>query len=383
MGSLFVCFIIFLFLLHKLFQRRLVSNLRKFEFHQKYLGCSIQLVIMKEKRFIALIIATLILFGACIDFGVKGKSELNTDKVNKEDRGALLDRNTQQQYLCAFFYPWYGPNYNHWNEGGHNPPATWASNYLPDLNPLKYDPATELYSSNDLKVISWQINQMKRANIQVAISSWFGPLDYTDKVFREIINFNSPIKWCIYYEKEGYSDPSEAQLFMDINYVLSCYGNNPNYFKMANKPVVFVYGDPLDGASYAQRWKAVREQLNIFTVLKVFPGYERYVDYADSWHQYAPDLRFERQGKYSAFVSPGFWKYDKQARLKRDVAEFDRAMARLASCDSQFLLIETWNEWHEGTQIEPGQLIDRDKVPFTPAASPYGATYIEIVAKYF
>ena len=224
---------------------------------------------------------------------------------------------------------------------------------------------------------------MKRAHIQVAISSWFGPQDYTDNVFREMINFNFPIKWCVYYEKEGYGDPSETQLFMDINYILSSYGGSPNYFKIDGKPVVFVYGSPSDGASYAQRWRAVREQLNVFTVLKVFPGYERYANYADSWHQYAPDIRFEQQSVYSAFVSPGFWKYNEQARLKRDPAEFDRAVARLASCGTQFLLIETWNEWHEGTQIEPGQLVNREDVPFTPVAPSYGTTYIDIIAKYF
>jgi len=78
---------------------------------------------MKEKRLKAILIVVLLL-GACIGFEVEGKSEPNADKTEKEDGGTLLEQNTQQQYLCAFFYPWYGPNYNHWKEGGHSPPET-------------------------------------------------------------------------------------------------------------------------------------------------------------------------------------------------------------------------------------------------------------------
>ena len=41
----------------------------------------------------------------------------------------------------------------------------------------------------------------------------------------------------------------------------------------------------------------------------------------------------------------------------------------------------TWNEWHEGTQIEPGQEIVRDdSAPFALASASYGFKYIDLLA---
>ncbi len=46
----------------------------------------------------------------------------------------------------------------------------------------------------------------------------------------------------------------------------------------------------------------------------------------------------------------------------------------------RFILIETWNEWHEGTQIEPGQEIVRDPNGYYPAGYDYGYDFIDAIA---
>lgn len=323
-------------------------------------------------------------------------------KINHHLLGLIANTSTRtlyslqvvlpSQYVCTFFYPWYG-RYRHWNEGGHNPPATWASNYLPDLLPDVFDPENELYSSDNEKTILWQLEAMKRAAIRVAISSWWGKGSYEDQVFRKIIteimdrpsNPYRDLKWAIYYEKEGYSDPSIEEICYDLNYIAMNYGSLPYYFKLDGRIVVFVYADANDGVEYAQKWKDVRDKLgNVYTVLKVFPGYHNYVSLADSWHQYAPALRQESQGNYSAFVSPGFWRYHENVRLTRKPDEFENTVYTLMNSGCQFLMIQTWNEWHEGTQIEPGQEIihDDENPPFKPRKESYGYTYIDIIAKY-
>ena len=299
------------------------------------------------------------------------------------------------QYVCAFFYPWYGKNsrYGHWSEANHNPPDTWAANYLPDPIPGSFDPANELYSSDNENIILWQLGSMKRAGIMVAISSWWEG-SYSDQVFSEIItdvmarpeNPYPGLKWAIYYEGEGYGNPSVDNICADLSYIDNNYGSSPYYFKIDGKIVVFVYGDASDGAAYAQRWDNVRSRLgNVYVVLKVFGGYLNYASCADSWHQYAPDKDYEAQAPYSAFVSPGFWKYDEGfQRLPRNLSEFESAVQTLMNSGYKFLLIQTWNEWHEGTQIEPGQLINHDdsSPPFTEAENSYGYDYIDILAKY-
>jgi hypothetical protein len=46
--------------------------------------------------------------------------------------------------------------------------------------------------------------------------------------------------------------------------------------------------------------------------------------------------------------------------------------------------VETWNEWFEGTQVEPGMDIIRDDTHgFRPKSIPYGNIYISILGKYF
>jgi len=298
------------------------------------------------------------------------------------------------QYVCTFLYPWYG-HYRHWDAGTyHNPPDTWAANYLPDPQPEIFDPASELYDSNDDAIILWQLNSMKRAGIRVAISSWWGIGTYEDQAFRKIItdvmdrpdNPYRDLKWCIYYEEEGYGNPSVGEICDDLNYVANNYGSLPFYFKLDEKIVIFVYAGN-ENAEYAQRWKEVRDNLgNVYIVLKVFGGYyPDYASFADSWHQYGPAIRYESQIDYSAFVSPGFWGCHKSPRLTRDLNEFENAVENLLTTSGcKFLLIQTWNEWHEGTQIEPGQLIDHDdwNPPFTPADNSYGYEFIDALARH-
>ncbi len=58
-------------------------------------------------------------------------------------------------FYTTFYYPWYQTpqidgGWRYWQDNGNNPPATWFSHFLPDRDPTAFDPATELYSSNDI-----------------------------------------------------------------------------------------------------------------------------------------------------------------------------------------------------------------------------------------
>lgn len=233
---------------------------------------------------------------------------------------------------------------------------------------------------------------MNRAGIEFVISSWWGQNSYEDQTLNIISNQVLPatdnpypdVKFCIYYEKEGIKDVPRDEIIADINYIKQKYVSNPHYFKINGKPVIFVY-NALGGTNIASKWKYIRDLTGIYTVLKVFSGYNNVVSYADSWHQYAPSLAFEQQWNYSAFVSPGYHKYHEQPRLIREAfVRFEENVKALASAKVQFRLIETWNEWEEGTGIEPAQKIKHDDVNgFTPAADSYRTKYIDILAKYF
>ena len=295
----------------------------------------------------------------------------------------------------TFYYPWYG-KYKHWQNDDHKPPKTWASNYLPDIDPAKFDPSNELYDSRESAIILMQLAWMKKAGINFAISSWWGQHTYQDNAFANIItnimtNKSNPypdLKWTLYYEPEGYDDPSLKQIVGDLNYIKAKYTSSPYYLKINGKPVIFVYNtdsgttDPLQEV---KRWKKARDLTGFYVILKVDP-LSKGADpkSVDSWHQYVPSSRYDEQKPWSASISPGFWKFHESSRLARNIDDFEAAVEKLAASNVRFKLVETWNEWSEGTGVEPAQKVIHDDLNgFAPAEESYGHIYLEILGKYF
>ena len=54
-------------------------------------------------------------------------------------------------------------------------------------------------------------------------------------------------------------------------------------------------------------------------------------------------------------VSPGFWLYGEGVRLARDPAAFRRNIQSMVAARPKFQLITTFNEWGEGSWVEPAQ----------------------------
>ena len=196
------------------------------------------------------------------------------------------------------------------------------------------------------------------------------------------------LKWTLYYELEGYDDPGLGQVVSDLKYIKAKYASLPYYLKINNKPVIFVYNTD-SGTSHplqeVKKWKKARDLTGFYVVLKVDP-LSKGADpkSVDSWHQYVPSNRYDQHKPWSASVSPGFWKFHESPRLARNVTDFQVAVGKLAAVDVQFKLIETWNEWNEGTGVEPAQEVIHDDLnAFMPAEESYGHTYLDILGKYF
>jgi len=289
-------------------------------------------------------------------------------------------------YYSTFFYPWF-PN---WSSEGHAPPQNWFSNYLPDPKPDVFDPATELYNSNDDAIIYWQLRKMAEARLEVSISSWWGQGHKTDKTFRYILNDvmnrqDNPypnLRWALYYEKESLGDPTDTELIKDLNYIRKTYANQRGYLKAGGKPVIFVYSDPEDSVGMVSRWAHARSQTGFYVVLKVFAGYQKAKSQPDSWHQYAPALRKEMQAPYSFLVSPGFWRDSGAVRLPRDLVAFRDAVTAMVAAPVTWKLVETWNEWGEGTSVEPGDQViqtKKDSAKLDPKGALFKDHYIKVL----
>ena len=322
---------------------------------------------------------------------------------------------------ATFFYPWYkNPTtdgaWGNWEGNGHSPANNWFSNYLP-LPPGSLDATTGaihpnigLYSSRDKGVFYWQLSQMAAAKLEVAISSWWGQSvsptndspgpnavqgrpDYT---FRQIVTnwMNQPdnpypnMRWSLYYEKESVGNPSVAEIAADLQYINMNYVNQPSYLKIGGRPVLFVYADATDGCSMVDRWLQARAMsgTTFYLVLKLFSGYTNCSSKPDSWHQYAPANRSGNYAPFSSYISPGFWKDGNSALLPRSVSAFDAAAATMVSATTQWKLVETWNEWGEGTSVEPGIQVQQTKSGNAGVAangSPFQSQFIQVMAQRF
>ncbi len=261
---------------------------------------------------------------------------------------------------AAFFYPWF--------------PQAWTQlGIFPYTN---YHPSLGYYSSSDDAIVDQQITMAMQTHLDALISSWWGIGDHTDTALQHIISRsertgspNPNLRWAIYYEMESVTDPSSPQLLGELEYLAGRVFNQPAYLKVNGKPVVFVYSNPADSCNMADRWVAAKKAFggNLYLVLKVFPGYATCASQPDSWHQYSPAVGFDQQGILSAVAAPGFWLKGNPVRLVRDAVRFESDVKRVVASGAFWQLITTWNEWGEGTSVEP--------------ATEWGNTFLDILTR--
>lgn len=313
--------------------------------------------------------------------------------------------------LGTFYYPWYGGKdneYDSWSADDHSPPESWRSHYLPDIDPMKFDPTNELYDSGDPAVIKKQLGWMKQAGIQFGVASWFGPESGSDDDMRTIFSTVMPasdnphpdMKWAMLYEDEGGSgNPSVDTIVGDLNYIQQTYVSKPYYLKIDGKPVIFVYNSDATTDEEAlddlARWKEARAKTGFYVVMLDSPVHVSPLDAGanpadvDSWYRYVPGKYFDQVGSYSASVSPGYWKYDDDPELAegRDPVQFETAVQQLKVANVPLKLITTWNEYPEGSGVEPATRVIQDdengyRLQTNTGWKP-STLWIDILGKYF
>ena len=299
-----------------------------------------------------------------------------------------------EKLVLAFHYPWYGARdgpaggWVHWGEpDGESIPE---SAHYPILGP---------YDSLDPGLVEVQIRLAQGAGIDGFISSWWGPGEREDEAFAMLLKKAEELGFCttIYFESVRTSDRpvlTSLDVARELEYVLDTYGGSEAFLRLWGKPVIFVYNAEAHGRGpgfwaearsiLEKRWGEVfligdyrAEGFNgVFdgahTYIEIDPGeasraFRRYSD----WSIAAPGSDFE--GVMEAVraagrlvltrrvscgtVVPGY--DDREVRDpgamvdRRGGATYGEYwdMAEEASVD--WVLVTSWNEWHEGTEIEP------------------------------
>ncbi len=260
--------------------------------------------------------------------------------------------------VLSHFYAWYGSpdgparGWKHWN------PA------LPHHGTTD-TPQRGWYDSKDSATIAAQIGLARDAGIDGFISSWWGAHGFDDEVVALLLREaeRQHFSVTILYEPAR----SSNQMREDLRYVLAHYATSPAWLRIDRRPVVFIYGRVTNQLRPSELASAL-QGLGLFSVadnmdpLKsaIVDGVETYnpAGDVDGYIAALPAQRaaFNRRGKmYCASVVPG---YDDR-NVNTPGMRIDRAGGTIyerlwkAAAGADCVTISTWNEWHEGTEIEP------------------------------
>lgn len=299
--------------------------------------------------------------------------------------------------VTAFFYAWYGtPDgdgaWRHWNQRAHVPPDDIASSYYPERGP---------YSSRAPDVLASQMAELAQARVGVIAVSWWGIGSWEDKSLDAIFAAASARGIKIAFHIEPYQGQTAASVGGDILYLLGRFGSSPALYRVSRatagssstspRPVFYLFGSSrLPVPDLTAVIHALRGTPNDSIVMVHSPKASTAVkDGADGVYTYdsmaVPDalasLVADCRADHvicSPSVSPGF---DNSQAVSTGVlfqdrqngARYDSMWQAVLGAHPEWVSVTSFNEWHEGTQIEPATDYAAGSRTYRGYAGAYGA----------
>lgn len=248
----------------------------------------------------------------------------------------------------AFYFPWYDEG---WNQLGYEPFTV-------------YTPTLGYYDQNDIAVLEQHFEWAVAANIDVFIPTWrgepggsgisntaLGDFGYMDTKIGMMLGLalKHGMKIAVYYEVEGYANPTSAQIAAEFEYLAQRYFRHPAYLYVDGLPVIFVYS-PGEGSTMLQRYSDATDG---FTTAYINAIYNDGSTPTPQGRHTFTDARTTESGN-SYTILPGFWRIDEgSARTARDLSTWQSNIASMIASGKDWQLIISFNEWGEGSSIEP------------------------------
>jgi len=236
---------------------------------------------------------------------------------------------------------------------------------------------TTPYDSWDPAVIQQHVSQAASAGIDGLVVAWYGPQEennQTETNFRMILDQAQAngIKALLSVDLGSSAWFSNKQEIIDgLNYALSVHAQHPAYFRYNGKPVLFFW---YQGRYNLSEWADIRQQVDpnhnsiwiaegaALDTLPTFDGLHMYtISWADNVG--ATELQWgnstrAKGGLWVGTAMPGWDNtYTKQSeryvRDRGDGAFLRESFSGAAASKPSMIIITSWNEWWEGTQIEP------------------------------
>jgi len=295
--------------------------------------------------------------------------------------------------VAAFYYPWYGNpsvdgHWVHWNQNINlffNPPLDISSDYYPVLGP---------YSSADPGVVSQHFAWLRDSKVGVIITSWQGQGTREDQLVPLLLDIGQKYNIKVAFHIEPYQERNRLTLIRDISYIYSKYGSHPAFFRSnvttpysrvdKAKGVFFMWAADflnMEDLSSGTRvplgyWKeaidAIHESSegaliigNALDPKRInndhFDGLYNYATFnVDVGEEFVWARSLPKDTLYVPSVVPGFSAkriaYPESTYFpRRNGAAYDEqwTLALGTYVEPFMVTITSFNEWHEGSQIEP------------------------------
>lgn len=322
----------------------------------------------------------------------------------------FVQKQSKRQYtqvpheVLAFYYVWYGapPGIDAWKEVDTN---------KHEIATTARFPVQGAYSSHDTKVMDWHIQQAKANGITGFIVSWFGRGGggaWHDRALALLLERaeKQNFKISVYWETAPGGLEQVERAVQDVYYIIGKFGKSPSFLKVDGKPVIFAYDritSEVPASSWPEIFRKAHDKAGDFVL--IMDGYKTADAFlSDGLHTYAfagmpnelwgsglrkenlSDLRqwvagfyksgvelARRHGRIScAMVTPGFdarkaYKFTTY-RDRLDGQVYRMVWEEAIKANPDWVLITSWNEWPEGTEIEPSYEL--------------GDKYLQITAEY-
>jgi len=275
-------------------------------------------------------------------------------------------------------------------------------------------PAPGAYNSDDPGVIQRHVAQAQQACLDGFAVHWFGPQEgRTTGNFDQLLaaSAGTNLRHAIVIITNSLPGVSEQAIIDAVNHVLANWGQHPNYLRLGGRPVILFTDMPRPWGSEAAAlggWTRIRQAADpnhnaiwmaeglVTTYNPLFDGLYVYRidhrDYPQSWlkqPRWANALRaVERRGNlplgglyFADTIAPGFDDTRSAnaasdlrapappfARDRRNGGYYADTYSVIPQTNGDFLLVKSFNEWIEGTEIEPG--------------ASYGDLYLNLTCEY-
>jgi len=264
--------------------------------------------------------------------------------------------------VLAFYYAWFDEN-------------TWTSGLPADL------PAQPYRSANPA-TIERQVTQAQNAGINAFVQSWYGPQvenNQTETNFSVLLDIAARHNFQAAVDVEVMAPffPNAASVQKALATLMTTRVNHPAYLRYRGKPVIFFWRQQrFDAATWAAIRTAVDPDRNAWWIaegldlsyLDVFDGLHLYsIAWADNpaaeLNKWPPRIqkvenRLGVDKLWVATVMPGYndlklGRADSFVRARNNGEFYRQTWNAARASKPDMLIITSFNEWLEGTQIEP------------------------------